>query len=86
MIAATDRKIRGSISHRGSPFCWSEPKKMSPLPERSITTGNAVMNPVKNASITGDQRKRSGGLRARRNPTPMPRKLPSRTKFEKYDR
>ena len=53
---------------------------------RSICAGKALTRPRKSAITNGDHANRSGPLWARRNPIPMPRKLPSKTKLAKYDR
>jgi hypothetical protein len=86
MIAATAMKTAGSISQVGRPCVSSDPKYRRLPPVRSIVTGNALTSPRNTASETGANTKRSGFLCPRRNPRPMPRKLPSSTKFEKYDR
>ncbi len=59
---------------------------MMSLPLRSIWTGKTSTKPTSRASTTGAQRNVSCLARPRRKPTPIPRKLPSSTKFEKYDR
>jgi hypothetical protein len=41
------------------------------------------MNATSPSNATGAHGKRFTGLSARRKPIPIPRKLPSRTKFEK---
>ncbi len=86
MITATAQKTIGSITHIGIPRSASDPKNTSVDPDLSITTGNLTTKAMKNAITTGAQRNRSVDERARRKPRPIPRKLPSSTKFEKYER
>ena len=85
MTAATARNTTGSVTHVGGPLAWNvpEPKNRSCCPVRMTSTGNARTKRISRASATGDQGKRFTRDRARRNPMPMPRKLPSRTKLEK---
>ena len=80
--------MTGSVAQMGKPvpLFSRAPKKIRSLPERLIWTGKTMTNPTIAASSTGARGKRFGDERARRNPTPMPRKLASRTKLEKYER
>ena len=82
MVSAVAMKTKGSISQTGSPCVWT-PKYTKSPPVRSIVAGNPITRPRKRARTTGAKRNRSGCLWARRNPIPMPRKLPSRMKLAK---
>ena len=88
MTAATARKTQGSVTQVGGPVAWNfpAPKKRSWVWARSTWTGNSLTKMISSASATGAHGNRFTRERARRNPMPMPRKLPSRTKLEKYDR
>ena len=81
---ATPRNRRGRVTNGGSPLRVPRaPKKMSSVPERSISTGNSRTNPTRTARAMGAKRNRSRPALALRNPRPMPRKLASRMKLEK---
>ena len=89
ITAATARNTMGSVTQVGGPLAWKlpAPKKIIPaFPVRTTSTGNTRTKRISRASATGAQGNRFTRARARRNPMPIPRKLPSRTKFEKYDR
>ncbi len=86
MTSATTRKITGRLTQVGGPLALTEVKNSSCPPPRFTWTGNTSTNRISRASATGAHRNRSTRDLARRKPRPMPRKLPSRTKFEKYDR
>ncbi len=62
------------------------PKNNRSVPLERMLTGKKRTNATKAASASGVYGNRSRDDRARRNPIPMPKKLPSSTKFEKYDR
>src|SRR5215212_7680581 len=84
--AATITKITASTTDRGGPLVSSSPKKIRSLPDRLISTGKKRTKATSRARASGAYGKRFVFLSARRNPMPMPRKLPRRTKFEKYER
>ena len=89
ITVATAIKTTGRVSHVGKPVVFSEdpdPKNTSWGPVRTTSTGNTRTKRISRASATGAHGNRLTRARARRNPMPMPRKLPSRTKLEKYDR
>ena len=70
---------------RGQAVSWAiraEEEELAAGPV-AIWTGNLSTKKTSRASATGAQGKRFTRDRARRNPMPMPRKLPSRTKLEK---
>jgi hypothetical protein len=83
MTAATARKTKDSETQIGSPVRPYPPKKISSLPLRSISTGKINTAPTRIASVSGANGNRSILEAPRRNPTPIPRKLPSSTKLLK---
>src|SRR4051812_32057469 len=86
ITAATVWETKGNKTQIGRPRVGSDPKYTRSPPLRSRVTGKTITATKKIASISGAHRKRSGPRCPRRNPTPIPRNEPSRTKFEKYDR
>ncbi len=81
---ATPRKRRGRVTKGGSPVRVPRaPKKMSSVPDRSISTGKSLTNPTSTARAIGAKRNRLRPLLALKNPRPMPRKLASKMKLEK---
>ena len=84
MTPATPRKRTGRVSQGGNPV-WvpNAPKKMSSVPDRSISTGKIRTNAISAARPMGAKRNRSRPESGRKNPSPIPRKLASRMKFEK---
>ena len=71
---------RGSAGHPNPPTNCSRPCTLPPC------TGNTARNSSSAASGSGARRKAPDRARPRRNPTPTPRKLASRTKFVKNER
>jgi hypothetical protein len=59
---------------------------MSCAPDRSTCTGNRSTNRTKTARAGAALWNDPTFDPDRRNPIPIPRKLPSKTKFEKYER
>jgi len=59
---------------------------MSSVPDRSISTGKSRTNATSAARPIEAKGKRSRWASARKNPSPIPRKLARRMKFEKYER
>src|SRR5206468_7855409 len=86
ITAAAATKITGSSTQMGSAGDPNHPVSVRWGPNRVTPTGNARTNRTKAARTIGAWGNRSTGRPARRNPTPIPRKLASRTKFVKYAR
>ncbi len=81
---ATVTKMTGSTTSRGGPEMVGSLKKMSWPPLTLMSIGAMRMNATKAASTTGAYGNSERPPRpAHRNPRPMPRKLPSSTRFEK---
>ena len=81
MTVTVSAKITGRLTHMGrarrpnSPSSWRSPAN-------AVTdTGNASMKMTRAASATGATGNRSRLAVPRRKPTPIPRKLASRTKL-----
>ncbi len=87
ITTAVARKMTGSATHDGTPeVALPPPKKMSWSAERCTVTGKTLTATTSTPSATGASPERSRVDRERRKPAPMPRKLPSSTKFEKNAR
>ena len=84
---ATVTKMAGSTISRGGPEIDGSLKKISWPPRTLMSIGARRMNATNAASTTGAYGNSDRPPRpAHRNPSPMPRKLPSSTRFEKYAR
>ena len=87
ITTAVARKITGRASHDGTPdVALPPPKKISWSAERCTVTGKTSTTTTRTPSAIGASQERSRCDRERRKPAPMPRKLPSSTKFEKKAR
>ena len=81
---ATVTKMTGRMTSRGGPLMVGSLKKMSSLPDTLMSIGARRMNATNAASTTGANGNSGRPPRpAQRKPRPMPRKLPSSTRFEK---
>ena len=87
ITATTPRKITDTESHSGnagiepSPSNWGARSTAGP-----IFTGNTSRNTINPTSRSGTHARWSRSPCARRNPTPIPRKLASKTRFVKNER
>jgi hypothetical protein len=83
MTAATATNTAGRTTHRGGPSV-SRPKKISDAPAMPTLTSSTRTSTTSAASAAGANGKSEGRARlVQRKPSPMPRKLPSRTTLEK---
>jgi hypothetical protein len=64
----------------------AEKKSRLPPVDCRMSTGKKRTNAISASRASGAHENNCLARPARRKPTPMPRKLPSSTKFEKYDR
>ena len=87
ITSAVARKMTGRAIQEGTPeVALLPPKKINWSAERSTVTGKTLTNTMSTPIAMGASRERSRCDRECRNPAPMPRKLPSRTKLEKNAR
>ena len=83
--AATTQKTIVNMNHLGGPIGRWSAKKIRSLPPTSILTSNnltKMINPERKKGARGN--KDFSERLAHKKPKPIPRKLPIRTKFEKY--
>ena len=85
-MSTTSAKITGRLTHCDTGWCPERPSNSWGPRRVTSFTGKMSANATRTARVAGARRNRFSDERARRNPTPIPKKLAKSTKFGMFAR